>query len=161
MLQTEASCARDWNISDIPADLSSTRVVKKTVTKVNHKRKIYVKIALALFSYALVLVFLCIKSATLGYQIDGLQKDIRNLDTANHRLEYTIAEKSSLDRVEKRAVANLGMYKPDESRSITMEVKTEPIKLASAAGSVMNDKTVSQKILDKVFSSLSHLAQKN
>lgn len=159
MLQAESSCAREWRVPELPAAVTSSRIVKKTVHKVNHKRKFLVKTALLIFGFSLLLVFLCIKSATLGYQIEKLEKDIQGLETANHRLEFQIAEKSSLERVAKAASADLGMYKPDTKTAIAMEVKSEPIQVASVAVNTTDDNNISQRLLNKMYSSLSRLAQ--
>jgi len=159
MLQAESSCARDWRAYDIPNKNTSGRVVRKTVYKVNQKRKMFIKTAFTLFGFALLLVLLSIKSATLGYQIEKLDVDIQNLETANHRLEFQIAEKSSLERVERVAVANLGMYKPDTKTSIAMDVQAEPVQVANATATTTDNKNISQKLLNKMYSSLSRLAQ--
>jgi len=161
MLQAESSCARDWSVYDSPQAVTSERKVRSTKTtyKVNYKRKFYIKSAVMIFGYALILVFLCIKSATLGYQIENLKQDIQNIETANYRMDYEIAEKSSLDRVESVAVAELGMYKPDSKSSIEMEVKAEPVKVASTKASAAENDSISQKLLNKMYNSLSRLAQ--
>lgn len=159
MLQAESSCVRDWNASNLPEAVNSVRRIKKTTKKVNYKRKIYIKSGIVVFGYALILVFLCMSSSTLGYQIGKLEKDIQNLETANNRMDYQIAQKTSLDRVAQVAVADLGMYKPDSTKSIAMEFKAEPVKVASTGTTTTDDKSLSQKLLLKVYSSLSRLAQ--
>ncbi len=159
MLQAESSCARDWDTYKSPEAAASVRRIKRTTTKVNHKRKIYIKSGVVVFGYALILVFLCMSSSSLGYKIEGLEKDIQSLETANHRMEYQIAQKTSLDRVAQVAVADLGMYKPDSNKSIAMEIKAEPINIAKTATITTDDKNISQKLLLKVYSSLSRLAQ--
>ncbi len=159
MLQAESSYARDWETSKIPETVVSVRKVKKTTIKVNHKRKTYIKIGFGIFGYALILVFLCMSSSSLGYKIGMLEKDIQVLETANYRIDYQIAQKTSLDRVAQVAMADLGMYKPDPNKSIAMEVKAEPITIANTVTSTADEKTMSQKLLLKVYSSLSRLAQ--
>lgn len=159
MLQAESSCARDWRAYDLQDTVTSERIVTKTVNKVNHKRKLLIKTAVSVFGFALLLVFLCIKSATLGYQIEKLELDIQGLETANNRLEFQIAEKSSLERVAQVAVADLGMYKPDTKTSIALGIKAEPIQVATAAVTTTDDNNISQKLLNKMYSSLSRLAQ--
>ena len=159
MLQAESSCARDWNSSNLPEVVPSVRRVKKTTKKVNYKRKIYIKSGISIFGYALILVFLCMSSSSLGYKIDKLEKDIQTLETANNRMDYQIAQKTSLDRVAQVAAADLGMYKPDSNKSIAMEVKADPINVAKTATSTTDDKSISQKLLLNVYSSLSRLAQ--
>jgi cell division protein FtsL len=159
MLQAENTYARDWSVTDLPEVVRTRRLVRKTKVKINQKRKLLIKGTAILFGYALLLVFLCIKSSILGYQIEQMGKDVQDLETANQRLEYQIAQKSSLDRVERIAVANLGMCKPDLNKSIAMEVKAEPVKVATTVTSASNDMSISQKVLNNLFSSLSRLAQ--
>ncbi len=159
MLQAERVYARDWNVADLSEAVLNDRSVRKTKVQVNHKRKYLLKGTAILFVYALVLVFMCIKSATLGYQIEQMTKDVQNLETANQRIAYQTAQKSSLDRVEQIAVANLGMYRPDLNKSISMQVKTEPINVATTVASASNDMSISQKVLNNIFNSLSRLAQ--
>lgn len=131
---------------------------KKTVIKpaVNQHRKILVKGGLLLFAYAVLLVFLCAKSASLGYDIDRLNKDIDKLNTANHRMEYQIAQLSSLSRIEKIATTQLGMQIPDLKKSIAVKVEPQPIQVASSQKEKTN---LSEKPLYKIYTSLSHLAQ--
>lgn len=129
MIQAQ-SYARNVNSFDIPDQQARTTTIKRTYTRVNGKRLFVIKSAVLLFAYALVLVFLCIKSATLGYQIVGLQKQIENLETANKRMEYQIASQTSLQRVEEVAVKELGMSKPDDSSMLQIAAQTEPVKKA-------------------------------
>jgi cell division protein FtsL len=161
MLQAESSCAKDWNVSNLPVEPSHRIKGRKMVYKVNHKRKLYIKSTAIVFGYALILVFLCMKSATLGYQIETLQQDVQNIETSNQRLEYQIAEKSSLPRVEQVASTQLGMYKPDVKTSIALDVQTEPVQVASTSTDATADKSLSQEILNKMYSSLSRLALNN
>jgi cell division protein FtsL len=158
MLQAESNCAREWDASQLPEVVTSVRRVKKTTTKVNHKRKIYLKSGIVIFGYALILVFLCMSSSTLGYKIGNLEKDIQNLETANHRMDYEIAQKTSLDRVAQVAAADLGMYKPDIKKSIAIEIKAEPINVAKTETIAPADKSISQKLLLEIYSGLSRLA---
>jgi cell division protein FtsL len=160
MLQAESSLARDWKAPVLPERPPLKKVTHRTVYKINNKRKLYFKTAVILFGYALLLVFLCIKSATLGYQIENLQNEISDLETANNRIEYQIAEKSALSRVEQIAAAQLGMVKPDEKSVLAMEVVSEPIQVASATTGLPNQ-NVSEKIWHNMFNSLARLAQNN
>jgi cell division protein FtsL len=159
MLQAESSYARDWETFQIPEPAVTARKIRKTTVKVNYKRKKYIKMGFAVFGYALILVFLCMSSSSLGYKIERLEKEIQNLETSNYRMEYQIAQKTSLDRVSQIAITDLGMYKPDSSKSIAMAVKAEPINISSTVTSTTAEKSMSQKLLLKVYSSLSRLAQ--
>ncbi|MDD4170669.1 MAG: hypothetical protein PHQ94_00370 [Syntrophomonas sp.] len=161
MLQAESSCARDWEPANLPVEPRTRIKGRRTVYKVNHKRKLYIKSTAIVFGYALILVFLCIKSATLGYQIDILQQDVQNIETSNQRIEYQIAERSSLARVEQVASAQLGMYKPDVTTSIAMDVQPEPVQVVAASTDATDDMSLSQVILNKMYNSLSRLALNN
>jgi len=160
MLQAESSLAREWKAPAIPDRPVQSNITRSNVYKINNKRKFYFKTAVILFGYALLLVFLCIKSATLGYQIENLQNEISDLETANNRIEYQIAEKSALSRVEQIAATQLGMVRPNEKSVLAMEVVSEPIQVASAS-SGLPDQNVSQKIWNNMFTSLARLAQSN
>ena len=159
MLQAGSSCAREWAMPNFPEQISNTTTVRRKVNKTNLKRKLCFRIAAIVFGYAFLLVFLCIKSATLGYQIEKLQGDIQDLSTNNQRIEYQIAEQSSLSRVEKIAETELGMIKPDDKSTIAMKTLKEPVQVASTpiAGEKAN---VSQQIWQKMFNSFARLAQK-
>lgn len=158
MQQAASRYATAWSEPiESQAELS-VRQVTRTTTKVNHHRKLMVKSGVGVFLYAVLLVFLCAKSASLGYEIEGLNKDINKLETENNRLEYQISQKSSLSRVEKLAASTLGMEKLDLNNSIAMEVQSQPITIADQADKNENN-TISQKPLYKIYTSLSHLAQ--
>ncbi|MEQ8200141.1 MAG: hypothetical protein ABRQ24_01840 [Syntrophomonadaceae bacterium] len=161
MLQAQSSAARDWSYRQIPVETPRIEKARRTVIKVNHKRKLYIKAALAIFTYALLLVALCIKSATLGYEIERLQQEIQGMTTANQRLEYQIAEKSSLPYVEQAAVKQLGMYKPDVKTSIAMAAPVEPVSVAANTYADVDYTSVSQKLLNNLYASLSRLAANN
>jgi hypothetical protein len=88
-------------------------------------------------------------SSSLGYKIERLEKEIQNLETSTYRMEYQIAQKTSLDRVSQIATTDLGMYKPDSSKSIAMAVKAEPINISSTVTSTTAEKSMSQKLLLK------------
>lgn len=140
---------------ELPVVEPRVRTVAKTRNK-NQYRKFIVKGGFVLFAYAVILVFLCAKSASLGYEIERLNKDISKLATANHRLEYEIARYSSLSRIEKIAVAELGMQKAELQNTIAVKVDPQPIQVASNQPEVTN---LSEKPLYKIYTSLSQLAQ--
>ena len=160
MQQAQASCARDWNVDGLEKRQPPQRI-KKTVYKTNNKRKLYIKCAAVVFGYALILVFLCMKSAALGYQIEQLQQEVLSMENANLRLEYQIAEQSSLARVEQVAVAELGMYKPDAKVSMAMSIQNEPMELVGTVPTAVVEPSLSQKWWDGMYSGISRLALKN
>lgn len=161
MQHAAARYAPDWDTASLPAEVHKTRRVRKTV-KVNNKRKLYIKCAVIVFGYALILVFLCMKSAALGYQIASIEQEVHSIETANLRLEYQIAEKSSLAHVEQVAIAQLGMHKPEPELSIAMNVQNDPLQVAAGITvAADNQTTLSQKILKGMYSGLERLALNN
>lgn len=159
MQQAASRYINDW-AQEIPVQPELSRQqVTRTTRNVNQHRKVMVKCVLGLFVYAVILVFLCSKSASLGYEIEGLNKEIGNLETKNHRMEYQIAQMSSLSRVEKIAVSQLGMQNAEMNNSLAMEVQPEPVKVASQPNTDTNSNSISHKPLYKIYNSLSQLAQ--
>lgn len=140
------------------------RKIKRVYKKTNSRKSILVKTGLALFVYALLVVYLCIKVSTMGYEIVRLEKDIDRLQTSNHMLEFKIAEQISLDKVEIFATKQLGMCKPDVSRSIAVAAcKPEIVNLASSTTADDMDKNktnIGEKTLQKLYSNLMLLAEK-
>lgn len=137
--------------------------IKRVYKKTKSPKPTLIKVGLALFVYALLVVYLCIKASTMGYEIVRLEKDIDKLQTANHMLEFRIAEQISLDRVEMLATTQLGMCKPDISRSIAVTAqKPEPINLASQPSASDNSRKtkIGEKTLYKLYSNLMLLAEK-
>ncbi|HRY12183.1 MAG TPA: hypothetical protein P5309_01310 [Syntrophomonadaceae bacterium] len=161
MLQAQSSAARDWNYNQKLAESPRTVKARRTVLKVNHKRKLYLKASFAVFAYALLLVALCMKSASLGYEIERLEQEIQAMTTANQRLEYQIAEKSSLAHVEQVAVNQLGMYKADAKTSIAMAAQAKPVSVAANTYADVDNMSLSQRLLNNLYASLSRLAANN
>ncbi|HCF50087.1 MAG TPA: hypothetical protein DER60_07380, partial [Syntrophomonas sp.] len=103
MVQAGYQYASSWEEAAPQQEVPRVRRVKKTYRKV-FKGKLLAKLGLAAFVYGLLLVFLCLKAATLGYQIVHLEEDIRKLESSNQRLQYEIEKQVSLDYVENYAV---------------------------------------------------------
>lgn len=133
----------------------------KTKTVYN-KRSIVIKSGMIFFLFAVLLVFLCIKSATLGYQINSLEKDIANLETENKRLGYSISQKTSLARIERIAMSELGMNKSNVSNGIAVAAVNNKVNNVSVEEKDINDSnsTISKKPLKKVYDNLVTLAKK-
>ncbi len=161
MLQAQSSAARDWSYHPLPVQEPKKIRATRTVYKVNHKRKLYIKSAVTIFVYALILVALCIKSATLGYEIEKLEQEVQSITTSNQRLEYQIAQESSLAHIQQVASVQLGMYKPDNQTAMAVKAVEEPVSVASNDNSSNNDLSVSQRLLDNLYASLSRLASNN
>lgn len=158
MQQAASKYATEW-VQDIPVQSRTTvHRITRTTKKVNQHRKIMLQCGLGAFAYAVLLVFLCSQSASLGYDIENLNKQIQGLETENHRLEYQIAHDSSLSRIEMKASTELGMKKADTNSALAMEVQPEPVRLASqTVGNPENQ--IGQKPLLKIYNSLLQLAQ--
>jgi len=155
MQQVAYSYSNSWQ-EKVEMPVVEPRIRTVVRVKTNQHRKILVKVGMLLFAYAVLLVFLCAKSASLGYEIENLNKDISKLTTANHRLEYQIARYSSLSRIEKIAVAELGMQRADLKHSIAVKAESKPVQVASRQQETAN---LSERPLYKIYTSLSHLAQ--
>lgn len=155
MQQVAYNYSNPWQ-EKVELSVVEPRVRTVVKTRTNQHRKVLVKCGLLVFAYSVLLVFLCAKSASLGYDIDNLNKDINNLTTSNHRLEYQIASYSSLSRIEKIAVTELGMQRADLNNSIAVKAETQPVQVASNHKVTTN---LSEKPLHKIYTSLSHLAQ--
>jgi cell division protein FtsL len=137
------------------------RRLRKVRRKKNIRERMVVKIGIFIFCYALLLVFLCTSGASLNYQVISLEKDIEGLQTSNSRLEYEIAQGTSLDQIEKAAGKDLGMHKPDLKLSMVAPVsKTEqvtpPVQVQAQPQSQSDQGT-----LEKIYSALLMLADKN
>ncbi|MEN6461219.1 MAG: hypothetical protein ABFC94_07625 [Syntrophomonas sp.] len=135
-------------------------MVRKTYKKVNTKKRFVIKAGVLLFIYALVLVFFCIKSAALGYQILALENSIQEIETANKQMEYQIAQKSSLQRIEKVAAKDLGMYKPAVNEDVAVKAQPQSVNVANRQDTMTPAKTA-EKPLNKLYSALLVLAQKD
>ncbi len=166
MVQVGYNYAPRWE--EEPAVVSSRpeRIVKKvTRKKVNSSKKLLGKLGIALFLYGLFLVFLCIKSATLGYQIVELEKDISALQTANYRVEYQIAQMTSLQRVEEVALNELNMFKPDSNINVAVlntHSSSSQDSLNTASNSEeMSSADINGSSLEKLYASLMQLADNN
>lgn len=162
-MHTSYNYAHNWDTSSFPEEQineRNERKVKKRYKNVNGKRKFVIKTGLLLFAYAMILVYFCIQSATLGYQIVDLDNSIQNLENSNKRLEYQIAQKTSLQKVEKIAGKELGMYKPDTTSELEVAYQAQPTQAKNGQKTVTQAKSA-EKSLDKLYNALLHLAQKD
>lgn len=80
-------------------------------------------------------VSLYIHSALLGYEIVSLKQEISNLETNNNRLEYKIAQLSSLERVQAVAETKLQMCRPETNNMIALaqDSMADPITVPPAS----------------------------
>ncbi len=159
MVQAGYDYSRQWEprIEEEPR----ARRVKKTYKKVNIKRKVLIKLAGFAFIYGLVLVYICIKSATLGYQIVSLEQDLKNYEAANARLQYSIQESCSLDKVEQIAVSELGMSKPEKHVAVALSDPKVTIAPDNPDAEINTVSAAEEKPLYKLYTNLLLLAEKN
>jgi cell division protein FtsL len=166
MVQTSTARKLDYeNHGYSTGQEQAVRKVRRVYKKSNPRKTMMVKAGVAIFVYAIVVVYLCIKISTMGYEIVRLEKDIENLHAANHMLEFKIAETISLDKVEMLATSQLGMCKADRSKAIAVVAqKPEPIKLAGkqSAGDKQPEQKqkLGEKSLQKLYTNLMLLAEK-
>jgi cell division protein FtsL len=151
-----------WDLETKNDQPQRSTVVRKVIkSKANNQKKRLGKIGVVAFLYALLLVFLCVKSATIGYQINQLEEDVKVLETANNRLDYEIAQATSLDKVQEVAQGQLHMYKPDGSSTLPVaSIVSEPIdnKTLTVASVNLNKEEKSESSLSKLYNSLVQLA---
>ncbi|MDA0366388.1 MAG: hypothetical protein O2843_11100, partial [Chloroflexi bacterium] len=63
----------------------------------------------------------------VGYEIRALESERSNLSAAVAQLEAQVAARSNLERVHTEAVARLGMVRPAEIVSVSVEVAVPPV----------------------------------
>lgn len=158
MLQAQYGYARVLDTETAYQPFNRVKKVRRTVRKVDTRKSLIIKCSLGAFLVALCVVYLCIKSSTLGYQIVSLENDISRMETAQHQMEYRIAQKSNLQRIEAVAAKELGMVKPEKYSPFTVMVasKKETVKLAQQVKPAEEAKP-----LKKIYASLIHLAANN
>ena len=105
---------------------------KKQRTSVN-KAGLFINLTVFIFAFAVIGVALYVHSALLGYEIVDLKKDITALENENKRIEYTIAELSSLERVQVEAETKLGMFRPQSENMVALQYEP-PIAQAAGVG---------------------------
>lgn len=164
----QASQARkaefDYNYGYSTVQSQSVGRVRRVYKKSNPGKKAVIKVGVAAFAYAIILVYVCMTVSTMGYKMVHLERDIEQLQAANHMLEFKIAERVSLDRVEMVATRQLGMCKLDSSKAIAVTVdRPEPVQVADQK--LTDDKakantTMGGRSLQKLYSNLMLLAER-
>lgn len=166
MLQAGQSLAR---VLDTPGAMQTdaapnrqTRKIRRIYRKIDGKKTYLIKVGAFFFIWALLIVFLCINISTMGYRIVGLEKDIERLEASNQRIEYEIAQKSSLARIELLAKEDLGMIKAEEDLSFALlipsEGRGETAVEPEAVHFAENDQ---EKTLKKIYDNLVRLASRS
>ncbi len=166
MVQAGYNYAPLWEDEPVAELPRSSRMVKKvSKRKVNGNKKLLGKIGIILFLYGLFLVFLCLKSAILGYQIVQLEKDISYIQTANNRMEYQMAQMTSLDKIEEVAVNELNMYKPENNINVAVSnihnSSSQDNFNTSSKSEEIASADVNGSSLEKIYASLMQLADNN
>lgn len=112
-----------------------TKPAKRAVSKANlAKGKLCViGVILTIFAFGVYYTSLSAAIASKGYELEQLKEDISRLETSNERLELTLASMSSLDKVEKIAVEQLGMSKP-VANGAALVASVQPENLAGGSG---------------------------
>lgn len=156
--------AYSYRNTSLAMPLEEPEIIRRRVRKVHRKKNIrgrmVVKTGLFFFCYGLLLVFICTTGAVLNYQVIGLEKDIESLQSSNARMEYEIAQGTSLDQIEKLAETELGMHKPDLTLSMVAPVASpEDVKPPVQAQSQVR-KASSQGTLEKIYSALLTMADR-
>lgn len=158
MIQAGLDYSNNWDAESLYRPVPQVRKVRRTYRKTNPKGKVFVKTAVALFAYALILVYLCIKGAALGYQIVELENEIQQMETANNRIEYSIAEKCSLGYIE-TAAHELGMQKASQGIAVAVVPEIEPVIISDNDTGLSGQ--VGQNPLSKLYNNLLMLAHNN
>lgn len=156
----------NWDYQYIPEPTrNEKRIQKKRKVSKNTRKNVIFKISIIAFAYALLLVYLCIKSATLGYEIVSLENEIQRMETSNKRMEYAIAQKTSLDIIEKRAIEELGMLSPGSEMSyavaVVIPMEKEDMSDTTPPNAAASDNINDEKPLEKLYASLMLLTEKN
>lgn len=160
MIRAGYSQAHQWDWEDDSHVASTTRRVKRTTHRKVKTGKLWLfKGGLCLFVYGLILVFLCLKSSTLGYDIVQLQSEVNSLETGNKRIEYELARMRNLENVERTAMQELGMYKPEQHLAVAA-VQAAP-EAAAVSGPVAIQSQGGQEPLEKIYAGLVQLAEHN
>lgn len=161
MIPAKYDYARPWEQADGFTPAARSRKQAKKVNPIGKiLRRLFFKVGLVFFAYGIVLVYLTFQSASLGYQIVALEKDIERLQISSARLDYEIAQLSSLDSIETRAQQELGMKKPDMKMAMTIPASTlQAVKAEETQPADVKEEGPG-KPLEKVYTALLFLADK-
>lgn len=162
MVQAGHSYARTWEEEIYRPTSGETNYqtrVRRTYKRVNVAKSFILKTCLFVFAYALLMVYLCAKSSVLGYDIVDLQNKISAFDKSNHRMEYQIAQLTSLNRIERIATKDLGMHRSINSSVICMEApKTNDAVIKASA---VKPAQAKNRTLKNIYKNLRLLANNN
>lgn len=140
----------DWQAQ--PGKTVSKPVVKRDSDRVG---KVITKSILLIFAFCITLVLLQNQQALLGYKKVELQKQINQLEAKNKRLQYNVENLSSLDRVQKVAENDLGMYQPQSSNMVAVLSEPKSIPVVKTTGQPVAQKQASS--LQRVYQAMVNL----
>ncbi len=146
----------EWEYNQISPEIKKNPR-KKSKPKAKKIRSLYVKAGILLLIYAFILVYLTFQSSSLGYEIVTLEKEIERLHVSNDRLNYEIAQISSLDAIQMRAQA-LGMKKPDMKESMAIPLSALQVAEDKPKNTIQNE---SKKPLEKLYASIMSIKETN
>lgn len=140
---------------------SRIRRVRRVTYKRNHRLRRFIALIAGVFTLGLLAVFVCSQVAVLGYQIVAIKQDIAELEQKNKRLELSIAQLSSLERIEKVASSQLGMCKPGDAQMLAMEENVQPVPVVDLRTPQAPLQAADGEPMEKVYKVLSTLAARN
>lgn len=104
-----------------PEIITTAPAKKKKSTSVRKANLLMFNLVVFVIAFSVIGVALYVQSALLGYEIVELKEEITALENENNRIEYTIAELSSLERIQVEAETKLGMFRPQTENMLAMQ----------------------------------------
>lgn len=154
-----SSAAPDYRDKELNPE---TKKVRRIVRRRSRRPKYVMGAAVCGFLIAALMVFMCVQTAVLGYRVVALQDEISELEVANQRLELSVAQLSSLTRVEKVASAELGMLKPEGGHTIAMAGQPEEeVPVVDLRNEGQPQSVEAEKPLEKVYQALNEMFNRN
>lgn len=118
--------AAERKVYETPVEVNRpVKSIKLHAPKRTRKQRVlFIAGVTAFFALGLYYTSLSAAIASKGYELERIRGEVQHLETATERLEYKVAAMSSLEKVEKVAVEQLGMSKPDYSQVVYVEDRT-------------------------------------
>jgi len=116
------------------------------------KASLLSSVVMYIILFSVAAVFLYVQGALMGYKLVGLKAQVSELETQNKRMEYKIAQLSSLDRIAYIAETRMGMCKPEEANMVAVIGESRPVPVIHTAARTSGEpalsfKTVYEKLL--------------
>ncbi|MGI6550267.1 MAG: hypothetical protein ACOX4Q_09605 [Syntrophomonadales bacterium] len=138
-------------------ELPNPRPGKKKQRTTVKKANLMLNITVFILAFSIIGISLYLHSALIGYEIVELKADIKALENENKRIEYTIAELSSLERVQVEAETKLGMFRPQSENMVALKYEPPVTAVASVNENVGTEQqSASLKRDYQVISSILH-----